>query len=109
MGAMNRNLWPMAAIVLAGLAAVPPAQAQGKAHYEPIQRARVGPLDNCMKDEVMNGAYCVKQCAAGFKLDLAARSANCVATVADAKVPPPKVPDYTPPDKPEKGAKGDGG
>ena len=97
---------PMVVVVLAGLAALPPAQAQGRLRYEPGQRTRVGPLDGCMKDEVMNGAWCVKKCAEGFKLELAARSGSCVAVSADAKIPPPKPPEYTPPAKPEVGAKG---
>ena len=103
---MNRLL-PVAVALLVGLAALPPAQAQGRARYEPVQRARVGGLDNCMKDEVMNGAFCVKQCAPGFKLELAARTAACVATSADAKVPPPPAPEYiTPAKKLESGTKG---
>lgn len=105
MGAM-KTIVPVAVMVLAGLAALPPAQAQGK-RYEPGQRTRVGPLDGCMKDEVMNGAFCVKRCAPGFKLELAPRTAACVATVADAKVPPPPQPEYTTPAKKlEPGTKG---
>jgi hypothetical protein len=105
MGAM-KTIVPMAVMVLAGLAALPPAQAQGKARYEPVQRTRVGALDGCMKDEVMNGAFCVKQCAPGFKLELATRTAACVATSAEAKVPPPPAPEYVAPAKKEPGAKG---
>ena len=98
MGAM-KTLMAVTTVVLAGLAAMPPAQAQGKATYEPAQRARVGGLDNCMKDEVMNGAFCVKQCAAGFKLQVSGRSATCTAEAAGAKVPPPKPPEFVTPDK----------
>lgn len=105
MGAMKTIV--MAVAVLGGLAALPPAQAQGKARYDAPQRTRVGALDNCLKDEVMNGAFCVKQCAPGFKMELAARSATCVATSPDAKVPPPPQPEYvTPAKKLEPGAKG---
>ena len=101
-----KTLVPAAIMVLAGLAALPPAQAQGK-RYEPSQRTRVGALDSCMKDEVMNGAFCVKLCAPGFKMELAARSATCVAVSADAKVPPPPQPEYTTPAKKlEPGTKG---
>lgn len=102
-----------AALILAGLAAVPPALAQaqrqgsaGGLRYEPVQRTRVGALDNCLKDEVMNGAFCVKKCAEGFRMEMASRSATCIATRADAKVPPPKPPEYTPAMKVEPGAKG---
>jgi hypothetical protein len=101
-----KTILPAALMVLAGLAALPPAQAQGK-RYEPSQRTRVGGLDACMKDEVMNGAFCVKQCAPGFRMELAPRSAACVAVSADAQVPPPQQPEYTPPAKKlEAGAKG---
>ena len=101
-----RTFVPVAVAILAGLAALPPAQAQQGKRYEPVQRTRVGGLDACMKDEVMNNAYCVKKCAAGFRMELAPRSASCVAVTADAKVPPPKPPEYTPPAKVEPGAKG---
>jgi len=94
------------AVVLAGLAALPPAQAQGRARYEPVQRTRVGALDACLKDEVMNGAFCVKQCAPGFKMEIAGRKAACQAVTADARVPAPKPPEYTPPAKLEAPPKG---
>jgi hypothetical protein len=100
-----KRLVPVVLLACAGLAAVPPALAQGRAQYEPPQRQRVGALDNCMKDEVMNSAWCVKRCAEGFKMEMGKRSATCVATSAGAKVPPPPTPNYTPA-KPEPGAKG---
>lgn len=94
-------------VFLAGLAALPPALAQqpqsrgagAGPRYEPVQRTRVGALDSCMKDEVMNGAFCVKQCAAGFRMEMAARSATCVGISADAKIPPPKPAEYVTPAK----------
>lgn len=102
-----------AGIVLAGLAALPPALAQqprgagSGPRYEPVQRTRVGALDSCLKDEVMNGAFCVKQCAEGFRMELATRSATCVGTSPDAKIPPPKPAEYvTPAKRVEPGAKG---
>jgi len=100
-----RKLVPAMMLACAGLAAVPPALAQGK-RYEPPQRLRVGAMDSCLKDEVMNGAYCVKQCAEGFRMEAGKRDAVCIATVADAKVPPPRLPNYIPPEKPQQGAKG---
>ena len=102
-----KNLMPVVAVILAGSAAMPPALAQSNPRYDAVQRTRVGPLDSCMKDEVMNGAFCVKQCAPGFKMELAKRSATCVGQSPGAKVPPPKPPEYVPPAKIERGAKGD--
>jgi len=58
-----------------------------------------------MKDETMNGAWCVKRCAEGFKMELGKRNATCVAVSAGAKIPPPPTPNYTP-TKVEQGAKG---
>ena len=101
-----KRLVPVVLLACAGLAAVPPALAQGKAQYEPPQRQRVGALDNCMKDEVLNSAWCIKQCAEGFKMEVGKRNAVCVAESAGAKVPPPPTPNYTPPTKVEQGAKG---
>ena len=98
-----KRLWMAVTVTCAGLAATPPALAED-ARYEPSQRLRAGALDNCMKDEVMNGAYCVKQCQADFKLDTASRPPRCVATKKDAKYVPP-APEYVPP-KAEAGAKG---
>ncbi|APV49705.1 hypothetical protein BWI17_08440 [Betaproteobacteria bacterium GR16-43] len=101
-----RKFVPAIMLACAGLAAVPPALAQGK-RYEAPQRLRVGAMDTCLKDEVMNGAYCVKQCAEGFRMEMGKRDATCIATSADAKVPPPRQPGYVTPDKPPpQGAKG---
>jgi len=100
-----RTLATVILVACAGLAAMPPALAQGK-RYEPPQRMRAGAMDTCMKDEVMNGNYCVKRCAEGFRIELGARDASCIAVSANAQVPPPPKPNYTPPDKPMPGAKG---
>jgi hypothetical protein len=48
----------------------------------------------------------VKRCAEGFRIELGARDASCIAVSANAQVPPPPKPNYTPPDKPMPGAKG---
>jgi len=72
--------------------------------YEPSVRLRVGAQDMCMKDEVMHGVNCVKQCQPEFKLDLAAKPPRCVGTKPTARyVEPP--PEYVPA-KVEAGAKG---
>jgi len=92
-------------VACAGPAAPPPALAQGK-RYEPPQRMRAGGMDNCMKDEVMNGNYCVKQCAEGFRMEMGKRDAACIALTPGAQVPPPPKPSYTPPEKSTAGAKG---
>jgi hypothetical protein len=90
----------LAMTVAAGLAAVPPALAQQQrvTHYEPSQRLRTA-IETCMKDEVMNGAYCVKKCQEDFRLDLSSRPPLCIATRPNARYEPVK-PGYTPPDKP---------
>ena len=93
--------------LIVGLAALPPALGQGKkgAYYEPSQRLRT-PLDTCLKDEVMNGANCVKKCQDGFNLDLAVRPPICVSNRPDARYVPPQ-PTFTPPtQKLPQGAKG---
>ncbi len=95
----------MGVLALAGLAASLPAPAQAR-RYEPAQRSRVGPLDTCLKDEVLNGAFCVKKCAAGFRMEAGKRSASCIAVSAQARIPPPREPQNTPPAKIESGAKG---
>jgi hypothetical protein len=100
-----RKLATVLLVACAGLAAVPPALAQGK-RYEPPQRLRAGGMDTCMKDEVMNGNYCVKQCAEGFRMELGKREASCIGLTASAQIPPPPKPNYTPPEKPMPGAKG---
>jgi len=90
-----RKLLTTLMIACTGLAAMPPVLAQGK-RYDPPQRLRAGAMDSCMKDEAMNGAYCVKQCAEGFRMEMGKRDASCIATTPGAQVPPPPRPDFTP-------------
>jgi len=94
----------LAGLLLAGLAAQPPALAQGQGgqqaqkrvtYYEAFKRQR---LLSCMKDEVVWQAYCVKKCMQDFRMDLTNTPPLCIATKADAKFDPPK-PGYTTPDK----------
>jgi hypothetical protein len=98
----------IAAGLIAGLAALPPALAQGSkkgGYYEPSQRLRTA-IETCMQDEVMNGPNCVKKCQEGFSLDLTSRPPVCVSTRPDAKYVP-QQPTFTPPDrKLPQGAKG---
>ncbi len=97
----------VAGLLVAGLAAVPPALGQGKKgqYYEPSQRLRTA-LETCMKDEVMNGANCVKKCQEHFTLDLTSRPPVCVSTRPEARYVPPR-PTFVPPDRPlAPGAKG---
>ena len=97
----------MIAGLVVGLAALPPALGQGKkgAYYEPSQRLRTA-IETCMKDEVMNGANCVKKCQEGFTLDLATRPPICTSTRPDAKYVAPE-PTFVPPTtKLPQGAKG---
>ena len=99
------------AALVAGLAAMPPAFAQGKkgAYYEPSQRLRTA-LDTCMKDEVMNGANCVKKCQGDFKMDLTSRPPICFSNRPDAKYEPPKTSGWVPPtQKVPQGKKGPAG
>jgi hypothetical protein len=88
-----------AAIALAGLAAMPPALGQKPTRvYEPSSRLRTA-IESCMKDEVMNGANCVKKCQPDFRLDLATRPPTCYALKPEAKYVPPKV-EFSTPEKP---------
>ena len=95
----------VAGLLLAGLAALPPALAQGQGgqqapkkttYYEAFKRQR---LLNCMKDEIVWQAYCVKKCTADFRMDTSNNPPLCIATKADAKYDPPK-PGYVTPAKP---------
>jgi hypothetical protein len=88
--------------LLAASMALPQARAQQR--FEPSQRLRL--LEGCMKDEAMNGAYCVKKCPADFRLDFSAKAPVCVATKADAKYTPPKPEYETPKTPPKAGAAG---
>jgi hypothetical protein len=95
---MTRGLLIVMALAT-GLAAMPPALAQKPTRvYEPSQRLRTG-LDTCLKDEVMNGANCVKKCQPDFRLDLTTRPPTCYALNPEARYVPPK-PDFVPPEKP---------
>jgi hypothetical protein len=85
-------------MVLAGLAAMPPALAQKPTRvYEPSSRLRTG-IEACMKDEVMNGANCVKKCQPNFRLDLTTRPPTCYALNPDARYIEPK-PEFVAPEK----------
>jgi hypothetical protein len=77
--------------LFAAVAALPlPAAAQGGLPtYEPQQRLRTA-LDTCMKTEVMREAYCVKKCAAGFRMDMSGTKPRCIGLKADAKYTPPE-------------------
>jgi hypothetical protein len=95
MSAMARPLVLLALAAAAGLSPVPAARAQGGASYEPQQRLRTA-LDTCLKTEVQRGAYCVRKCAADFRMDLSGAKPRCIATKANATYEPP-VPGYRPP------------
>jgi hypothetical protein len=77
-----------------------PAFAQSGVSYQPSQRVRTA-LETCMKDEVSEGAYCIKKCAANFRLDAQKRPPVCIATNAAAKVPAATVPEWNPPPPPK--------
>jgi hypothetical protein len=85
-----------AILVLTAAAGFPPvAAAQGSLPaYEPSQRQRT-PLDTCGRSEVLQEAWCVKKCAADFRLEGMAPKARCVGTKQSAKVPEPP-PAYKP-------------
>jgi hypothetical protein len=83
--------------LLAASMALPQAWAQQR--YEPPQRMRL--LEGCMKDEVANGAYCVKKCPQDFRMEMSGNAPVCVATKSDAKYTPPK-PQYETPKTPLK-------
>ena len=92
---MKRTL---AILVLTAAAGLPlPAAAQGPKmpEYEPSRRQRTA-LDTCMKTEVMREAWCVKKCAADFRMESSGSNPRCIGTKPDAKVPPPPEP-YKPP------------
>jgi hypothetical protein len=90
-----------AVVLLAGLAVmVPPVLAQAPAkkavarYYEPQKRVRTA-LDTCMKDEVMQGAFCVKQCQPEFRMDLSSKPPICITSNPDAKYVP-VAPNWSP-------------
>jgi hypothetical protein len=101
----KHNLLPMPRIAVWGvsltmLAGALPAFAQSGVSYQPSQRVRTA-LETCMKDEVSEGAYCIKKCAANFRLDAQKRPPVCVATNAAARVPGTTVPEWVPPPPPK--------
>jgi len=85
----------LAFLAAAGLALATAARAQSQNSYEPQQRLRTA-LDTCLKTEVMQGAYCVQKCSAGFRLNVVGGKPKCVGQGVAAKHEPPK-PAYTPP------------
>ena len=91
--------------LLAASMALPQARAQGSgARYEPPQRLPL--LEGCMRDEVKNGAHCVKKCQADFRMDFSGKVPACVATKSDAKYAPPRPGYETPKTPPKPGAPG---
>ena len=92
---MNRAYSLAILAAAAGLAFATAAQAQSLPSYEPQQRLRTA-LDACLKTEVMQGAYCVQKCTAGFRMQSAGGKAKCVGLSPAAKHDP-KKPSYTPP------------
>ena len=80
--------------VAAGFPLAAAAQGKGLPTYEPQQRLRSA-LDTCTKSEVMRDAYCVKKCAAGFRMELAGRKPMCIGLKPDATYTPPR-PSYQP-------------
>jgi len=81
--------------VAAGFPLAAAAQGKGLPSYAPQQRLRTA-LDTCTKSEVMRDAYCVKKCAAGFRMELSGKKPMCIGLKADATYTPPK-PAYQPP------------
>lgn len=80
------------------------AQSSGPSSYEPSSRQRLR-AESCMKDEVDQGAMCVKRCDENFKLEANGRKFSCRATKSGAThvvLPPeyqpaPKLPNAPPP------------
>ena len=72
------------------------AAAQGSLpSYEPQQRLRTA-LDTCLTaTEVMQGAYCVQKCAAGFRAVASGGKPRCVGLSPGAKHEP-KKPSFKP-------------
>ena len=75
--------------VAAGFPLAAAAQGKGLPSYAPQQRLRTA-LDTCTKSEVMRDAYCVKKCAAGFRMELSGKKPMCIGLKADATYTPPK-------------------
>lgn len=87
-------------ILLILLAGALPCMAQSGVSYQPSQRLRTA-LETCMKDEVLEGAYCVKKCQPHFRLDVQkGKPPVCIATSAAAKIPASATPPvWEPPPK----------
>ena len=71
------------------------ASAQGASSYEPSSRVRLR-AEICMKDEVDQGAMCVKRCDPDFKLEENGKKLMCRATKSGAARKAPQV-EYQPP------------
>jgi hypothetical protein len=86
--------------VAAALIGLPPVFAQDKkvTHYEPNKRNKVG-VETCMKNEVLQGAWCIRKCQEGFRLDLKSSPPLCIATSPNARFVPDQ-PQFHTPDKP---------
>lgn len=76
--------------------------AQNSASYQPSQRLRTA-MESCLKDEISEGAHCIKKCQTGFRLDvqrdkppqcisIGGRTVSVIPGSADKAVwtPPPK-------------------
>ena len=85
----------LAILAAAGLVLATSARAQSLPSYEPQQRLRTA-LDTCLKTEVMQGAYCVQKCSAGFRMNVVGGKSKCVGQSAAAKHEP-KKPSFTSP------------
>jgi hypothetical protein len=95
----------MIGALLAASMALPQAQGQSSGpRYEPSQRLPL--LEGCMKDEVKNGAHCVKKCQGDFRMDTGGKTPVCIAVKSDAKYAPPKPEYETPRTPPPAGAPG---
>ena len=78
------------------------AIAQGASTYEPSSRVRLR-AETCMKDEVDQGAMCVKRCDPDFKLEengkkliCRANKSGAVQKASQAEYQPPPVPNAPP-------------
>jgi len=87
-------------VLLSVLVSAVPGLCQSNASYQPSQRQRTA-LESCMKDEVSEGAYCIKKCQPNFRLDAQkGKTPVCVATSAAARAPvSTAAPAWEPPPK----------
>jgi hypothetical protein len=88
------------AICVAAAFGLPSAFAQERkvTHYEANKRNKVG-VETCMKNEVLDGAYCIRKCQEGFRLDIKSSPPLCIATSPNARYVPEK-PGFESPEKP---------